>query len=181
MRLPDHRLLPLQECSVVGRGPLFKWKVARMNAQQIVDAKGHGVVTCAASATAKDVVSILSENRIGVVVVVDVEERVAGIVSERDLIRVLGRDGALMLDHPVSTVMTHPVITCDADTSLTVLMQMMNHSKIRHLPVVDHDDKPIGIISVNDVLQPHLAGDDSMRELLNMCQSLDDSLFEAVG
>lgn len=152
-----------------------------MNAQQIVDAKGHGVVTCTDDASAKEVISILSENRIGVVVVVDAKDRVAGIVSERDLIRVLGRDGASMLVHPVSAVMTHPVITCDADTSLTVLMQMMSHSKIRHLPVVDDDDKPIGIISINDILQPHLAEDETMSELRNMCQSLDDSLFEAVG
>lgn len=125
--------------------------------KQILDAKGRAVVTIPSDATVADVAGALSANGIGVIVVLDPSEKIAGIVSERDIVRGLGRRGVAMLDLEVGEIMTNTVITCEAETNVNDVMSLMTANKIRHLPVVDADDRLTGLISIGDVVNALLA------------------------
>ena len=95
-------------------------------------------------------------------VVADVPVRVeaggklGGIISERDIIRALAKNGHSCLKRPVSEVMTRNVVTCQETDTLDELMAMMTERRFRHLPVVT-DDALVGIISIGDVVKHHVA------------------------
>lgn len=125
--------------------------------KQILEAKGRAVVTIPADATITDVVGSLSANGIGVIVVLDRDEKIAGIVSERDIVRGLGQQGVALLDMEVGKIMTDSVITCDPETNVDDVMSLMTANKIRHLPVVGTDDRLAGLISIGDVVNALLA------------------------
>lgn len=84
-------------------------------------------------------------------VVVDADRHVAGIISERDVVRVLGERGAAALQQPVGQVMTHKVVTCTHFETMSGVMERMTAGKFRHLPVVE-ENRLIGIISIGDVV-----------------------------
>jgi len=125
--------------------------------KQILDAKGRAVVTIPGDALVSDVIRSLSENGIGVIVVVDEDKKIAGIVSERDIVRGLGNFGVGLLDSNVRKIMTSRVITGDTETAVADVMSLMTSNKIRHLPVVDADDHLEGLISIGDVVNALLA------------------------
>ncbi len=122
-----------------------------MTVQAILNSKGHDIVSVSADATLGDAVKILSERRIGAVLVMK-DRRIEGILSERDIVRVLGKNGVKVLDEPVSETMTRKVITCGQADTAAAIMEKMTAGKFRHLPVVEND-KVVGLISIGDVVK----------------------------
>lgn len=109
------------------------------------------VVTTAPTQTVRELVALLAEKNIGAVVVSEDGSAVAGIVSERDVVRRLGEPGGL-LDAPVSQIMTSDVATAEPGDSLDSLMQLMTERRIRHVPVVS-DGALVGVVSIGDVVK----------------------------
>jgi CBS domain-containing protein len=122
-----------------------------MTVRAILDAKGRQVATIGADAKVSSAVKILSERRIGALLVM-AGDTIEGILSERDIVRELGERGAKILDEPVSTVMTAKVMTCRRSDTVSWLMEQMTEGKFRHLPVVE-DGQLVGIVSIGDVVK----------------------------
>lgn len=123
-----------------------------MTVKAILSTKGGDIVTIAPSATLADAAKMLASHRIGAVVVSDSDRKVSGILSERDIVRVLGERGAAVLSQPVDTVMTRKVVTCTETDTIGALMERMTAGKFRHIPVVD-DGRLVGIVSIGDVVK----------------------------
>ena len=122
-----------------------------MNVENILKSKGSKVYTVLLSHKVNEVVEILNANNIGVVVVIE-NDKIAGIVSERDIIRRMRDDGAPVLLTSVKDCMTANPKTCNSQTSIDEVMQIMTDMKIRHLPIVDNG-KLAGLISIGDVVK----------------------------
>jgi CBS domain-containing protein len=122
-----------------------------MQVENILQAKGRAVVTVAARATIAEAVELLNSKRIGAVVVTE-GDKVAGILSERDIVRHLGKDWTALAARPVSDVMTRNVVTTTSAASVADLMERMTAHRIRHIPVVEAGDL-IGIVSIGDVVK----------------------------
>jgi CBS domain-containing protein len=118
--------------------------------------KTGAVVTIEPGSKVRDAVRLLSERRIGAVVVSADGNSVDGILSERDIVHALNDGGAELLDRPVDTLMTRTVKTCTPDMHLTGVMAMMTQGRFRHLPVVE-SGRLIGIISIGDAVKTRLA------------------------
>lgn len=117
---------------------------------------GETVVTIAPDATIGDAAALLSEMRIGAVVVSADGQRPDGILSERDIVRELGRRGTPVVHLLVRDVMTSKIMTCrTGDDALTVL-ERMTEGRFRHLPVVDDDGLMIGLVSIGDAVSGRL-------------------------
>jgi CBS domain-containing protein len=127
-----------------------------MNVAAILRQKGRAVTTVSPSVTLLDVANKLAAKRIGAIVVVGTRGEVAGIISERDIIRALSDGGSECLARPVSEIMTRQVVTCQETDTLDELMAMMTAKRFRHLPVVT-DKALVGIISIGDVVKHHVA------------------------
>jgi CBS domain-containing protein len=124
-----------------------------MTVQQILKTKGDApVVTVPSSASLSDVAQVLSARRIGAVVVTDDGEHPLGILSERDIVRELGRRGVTCMSDPVTGVMTSKLVTCTRSDALTGVMQKMTDGRFRHLPVME-GDRMVGFISIGDVVK----------------------------
>jgi CBS domain-containing protein len=98
---------------------------------------------------------VISEHKIGALLVLGPDRRVIGILSERDIVRVLAERGASVLSQPLAQVMTRKVITCSQSDSVGVLMERMTTGKFRHLPVIE-DEQVIGVVSIGDVVKHRL-------------------------
>lgn len=118
----------------------------------MVRRKGGNVITVRTDASVTELLNLLSQHRIGAVVVSDDGESVHGIVSERDIVRHLHTDGAALLDAPVSQIMTSDVHTCAPEDSLDDLEAAMTERRFRHVPVVV-DGKLVAIVSIGDVVK----------------------------
>ncbi|QTL05558.1 CBS domain-containing protein [Aquabacter sp. L1I39] len=114
--------------------------------------KSGSLVTIAPDATLSDAVARLAEHRIGAIVAVDGAGHLVGILSERDLVRILAEKGPQVLSDPVSSVMTRAVVTCTEDESIPVIMERMTRGRFRHVPVVERG-RLLGIISIGDVVK----------------------------
>jgi CBS domain-containing protein len=127
-----------------------------MNVAAILKYKGRAVTTAGPDTTLLEVSDRLAAKRIGAIVIVGARGEVAGIVSERDIIRALAEQGAACLKGPVSEIMTKHVVTCQETDTLDELMAMMTARRVRHLPVLT-DGALVGIISIGDVVKHHVA------------------------
>ena len=127
-----------------------------MTVSSILKDKGREVATISPDATLQDAAGVLAERRIGAVVVTDFAGRVAGILSERDIVRATAGSGCDALKEPVAAYMTREVVTCTAADTSERLMEMMTYGRMRHLPVVE-DGKLAGIISIGDVVKRRIA------------------------
>ena len=137
-----------------------------MRIQDVIQGKAsQQVVTIGPDATVRELIALLAEHNVGALVVSDDGERVAGIVSERDVVRRLHAD-ATVLDTPVSSIMTVDVRTCAREDSLTDLMQTMTEHRIRHVPVVA-DGRLTGIISLGDVVKNRIGELEFERDQLD--------------
>lgn|SRR5690606_14124573 len=123
-----------------------------MFVETILREKGSRVVTIAADASVADLVATLAEHNIGAVVVLDGPGSVAGIVSERDIVRQLARAPEGLLQRPVASLMTRSPTTCALADSLDDVMSRMSRGRFRHLPVVENGCL-IGIVSIGDVVK----------------------------
>ena len=130
----------------------------------ILDGKGNDVLTVTPESSVAALVKLLAEKRIGAVPVVDGAGRVKGIVSERDVVRALAVDAAV-LERKVESLMTREVQTCVLQDTVADLMEIMTRGRFRHLPVVE-DHKLIGIISIGDVVKQRVAEAQSEVEAL---------------
>lgn len=124
-----------------------------------------GVITIDPEANVRELVALLAEHNVGALIVSPDGSTVAGIVSERDVVRHLNRD-VVVLDGPVSAIMTAEVKTCGQQAALEELMQVMTDHRIRHVPVVE-DDKLIGIVSIGDVVKNRMAELEFERDQLD--------------
>ena len=123
-----------------------------MIVKSIIDAKGREVLTIEPNASLDAAAKLLSERRIGALVVLGAEQHVVGIVSERDIVRVIAERGAGAMQEQVSQVMTRKVVTCTMDESINSIMERMTSGKFRHVPVIDQG-KLAGIVSIGDVVK----------------------------
>ena len=139
-----------------------------MLVRHILQDKGRNVIVIAHAATIGEAAQLLAEKRIGVVIVTDTEGGLAGILSERDVVRAVAGDGPLALGRNVSAYMTKSVATCREGDSVQDLMEMMTHGRFRHVPVLDDSKTLCGLISIGDVVKTRIA------ETLNEANSLRD-------
>ncbi|KQX39987.1 inosine-5-monophosphate dehydrogenase [Devosia sp. Root436] len=118
----------------------------------ILQTKGVIVHTLPETDTLADAVSLLNAHNIGAVVITDTAGAITGILSERDIIRRLGKDPAGALALPIGKVMTRGVVTCRRDTNIAEVMERMTSLRIRHMPVAE-TGKLVGIVSIGDVVK----------------------------
>lgn len=123
-----------------------------MLADQILERKGRDVSTIAPDATVRAAAEALAAANVGALVVSPDGTALAGIVSERDIVRRLASDGPGLLDQPVSALMQSEVHTCTGSDNVDQLMHLMSEHRIRHLPVVA-DGVLVGIVSIGDVVK----------------------------
>jgi len=122
-----------------------------MTVRAILDSKGHHIQSVEPDVTLSAAIKLLAELKIGAVLVMS-EGRIEGILSERDIVRVLGERGARVLDEPVSAVMTRKVVSCRQSDTVAGIMEMMTLGKFRHLPVVE-EGMVVGLISIGDIVK----------------------------
>lgn len=128
-----------------------------MLVRQILAMKGgNDVVTVEPGASVADAVMLLSEKRIGAVLVVEGGGMPKGILSERDIVRELGRRGDVCLRDLVSDMMTSEPVTCSPDDTADNVLTKMTEGRFRHLPVVEND-RMSGLISIGDVVKARLS------------------------
>jgi CBS domain-containing protein len=123
-----------------------------MTVASILAEKGRAVFTTSPETLLSEAVDQLAAKRVGAIVVTDAKGRVAGIVSERDIVRELSRKGTSVLGKPISECMTHKVLTCTESDTVDEVMSVMTANRFRHLPVVTNG-KLAGIISIGDVVK----------------------------
>ena len=127
-----------------------------MLVRPILNSKGAEVVTIAPSATLAEAVDLLAARRIGAVVVSADGRAPRGILSERDIVRELGKRGTACLGETVDSVMTRAVFACAPDDSADRVLETMTARRFRHMPVMDQGVM-IGIISIGDVVAARLS------------------------
>ncbi len=127
-----------------------------MLVSQVLKDKGDLVFTASPHDTVAAIAAMLAERRVGAIVVVDGDRDVVGIVSERDIVRIVADTGAEGLARPVSACMTHDVIFADPAETVDFLLGRMTDRRIRHLPVCA-DRRLVGIVSIGDLVKTKIA------------------------
>jgi CBS domain-containing protein len=122
-----------------------------MLVSDILKAKGSAVVTAAPGLSVTDALAVLAEKRIGSILIVEGGE-IAGILSERDVVRALAKGGPACLQGPVSAMMTRKVVACAPQQTIAEVMQIMTEGRFRHVPVVA-GGKVAGMVSIGDVVK----------------------------
>ena len=123
-----------------------------MNVATILKQKGGGVFTTTSDKSLLDIAKLLAEHGIGCIVIVEDDEKITGIVSERDLLRAIVQAGPKALAEPVSNFMTKTVITARKSDTVDQLMTEMTTRRFRHMPVVERD-RFIGLVSIGDLVK----------------------------
>jgi CBS domain-containing protein len=128
-----------------------------MHVSQILKSKPEQlVITLPPGSTVAAAAALLSSKRIGAVIVSPDGRQVAGIVSERDIVRELGRRGATCLSDTVDTIMTTRIVGCRRDDRANEVLQKMTDGRFRHMPVME-GEVMVGMISIGDVVKARLA------------------------
>lgn len=129
-----------------------------MNVSQILKSKAvDGVMTLGSDASIADAAGIMSDKRIGTVVISDDGgATAAGILSERDIVRELGKRGVSCLTETVGAMMTRKLVTCAGSDAPDAILTQMTEGRFRHMPVIE-DGKLVGLISIGDVVKARLA------------------------
>jgi CBS domain-containing protein len=128
---------------------------AVMTVKAILDKKGRDVVTISPQSRMSDAVRALAEHRIGAIVVTEGDDRIAGILSERDIVRLISEKGPEGLGLPVSVAMTSKVRSCNEASTVHQVMELMTNGRFRHLPV-EREGRLAGIISIGDVVKQRI-------------------------
>lgn len=128
-----------------------------MNVRKIIGEKpNQAVATVSEQETLGEAAGILSSKNIGALIVKDGGEGVAGIISERDIVRRLAADGAACLSAAVATAMTRNVVGCDPEDTAVSVLQRMTAGRFRHMPVLE-GGALVGVISIGDVVKARMA------------------------
>jgi CBS domain-containing protein len=126
-----------------------------MLVKNILAEKGGEVVTMRPQETLGEAVAVLAKRRIGAVVVTKEDGQIAGILSERDIVRILANEGPDALHKPLTSAMTAKVKVCHENNSINDVMEIMTAGRFRHLPV-ERDGALVGIISIGDVVKKRM-------------------------
>ncbi|HET9900035.1 MAG TPA: CBS domain-containing protein [Actinomycetes bacterium] len=126
-----------------------------MRISDVLRTKGSTVATAEPGTTVRELLAALAEYNIGAMVVLAPDDSVAGIVSERDVVRRLTEYGGALLDVSVADIMTSEVFTCAPDDSVDSLTVLMTERRIRHVPVVEAG-RLVGIVSIGDVVKSRI-------------------------
>ena len=138
-----------------------------MNVKAILAAKqlGGDIVCIEPTASLAAAAKLLSQHRIGAVLIRGAGGRIAGILSERDIVRALSEHGADALARPVGQVMTRDVTTCGEDDTVASIMERMTAGKFRHMPVIAEGEL-VGLISIGDVVKHRVGEVESESEAM---------------
>lgn len=128
-----------------------------MLVSQILRTKGDLVFTVSPDETVGAAVDLLNSRRVGAMVVLDRDDKVAGIFSERDVVRLLAEHGPSALERPVSACMTREVIFADPGETVDQLLGRMTDRRVRHLPVCKAGGRLVGIVSIGDLVKVKIA------------------------
>jgi len=132
-----------------------------VNMKRILDVKGYALFAIQCDTRAAEALRMMGEKKIGFIVVLD-GERMVGVFSERDIIRLLNDPENLKLDQALRQVMTAPVISVGLDTSVDECLGIMAEHDIRHVPVMDRKQmKVVGVVSIRDVVREAVADRES--------------------
>ena len=123
---------------------------------QILKSKGRSVMTARPHDSIHEIASRLSHRKICANVIVGDNRKLDGIISERDIIRLIAEHGVQALSMPASEGMTRNVVSCTGNSTIEEIMEMMTNGRFRHLPVIE-DGALVGIISIGDVVKHHIA------------------------
>lgn len=134
-----------------------------MLVSQILKSKGDMVFTAAPTETVAAVAAQLHARQVGAVVVMDEKDEVVGILSERDLVRVVAQLGEAGLAEPISQCMTRDVLFAKPDEAIDALLARMTDRRVRHLPVL-HGARLVGIISIGDLVKWKIAETEAVAE-----------------
>ncbi len=155
-----------------------------ITADTILTDKGRSIVSVHPQTSIADTVALLAEKGIGAVMVLSEQGEIAGIASERDIVKALPEGGGALLQQPVSQIMTKRVIVCAPQDDMASVMACMTGKRIRHLPVVD-GERLVGIISIGDVVKARMAHmeaeSESMREYIASREWREQYIHGAAG
>ena len=126
-----------------------------MTVAMIIAVKGHDVTTTQPHHTLQEIAVVLAEKGIGAVIVTGGNGEVLGILSERDIVRAVGRHGAGVLQDAVSKHMTSKLVTASMDEAIDHVMEQMTAGRFRHMPVI-HNGRLAGLVSIGDVVKHRL-------------------------
>lgn len=132
-----------------------------MTVKSILEEKGHAVLTLGPNESLSEAVRILAEHRVGALVITNGDRKIVGILSERDIVRCLAKEGAAALENTVRAVMTPKVKICNENHTINEVMTIMTQGRFRHLPV-EKGGLLDGIISIGDVVKRRI--EDAERE-----------------
>ena len=145
-----------------------------MQVRHILQGKGRDVVAITTTATIAEAARLLTDRRIGALVVKDGEGALTGIISERDLVQAIARAGAEALAARVADYMTPGPETCGESDTVESLMETMTHGRFRHIPVLDEQMRLCGMISIGDVVKTRIS------ETVSEAAALRDYISAAV-
>jgi CBS domain-containing protein len=136
-----------------------------MLVSQILKNKGDLVFTASPSETVAAAAALLHTRRVGAMVIVDTQDTVVGILSERDVVRVIAERGAAALSLPISSCMTADVVFATPNETVAQLFERMTDRRVRHLPVMK-DGRLVGIVSIGDLVKSRIAETEAESENL---------------
>jgi len=145
-----------------------------MQVRHILQGKGRDIVAISAAATISEAARLLTDRRIGALLVKDSDGSFSGIISERDLVQAIAQAGAAALAHSVADHMTPDPETCGESDTVESLMETMTHGRVRHVPVLDGESRLCGMISIGDVVKSRIA------ETVSEAAALRDYISAAV-
>lgn len=123
-----------------------------MTVKAILESKGHDVLTLGPNEKLSEAVRMLAEHRVGALVITNGDRKIVGIISERDIVRMVARQGAGALEMTVREAMTPKVKICNENHTVNEIMEIMTAGRFRHLPV-ERDGMLYGIVSIGDVVK----------------------------
>ena len=137
-----------------------------MQVQQILKSKSDdGVVTVVPGSLVSEAAQVLAARKIGALIVSPDGKRIAGILSERDIVRELGKRGGAVLNDRVAQLMTRAIVSCSPEDRADEVLEKMTNGRFRHMPVMK-GDQMIGLISIGDVVKARLADLESEKDAL---------------
>ena len=145
-----------------------------MQIRHILHTKGRDVVAIASNATLCDAAKLLTDRGIGALVVMDGNDALTGIISERDLVQAVANGGVAALSEQVRDHMAPQPETCTEADTVEILMEVMTRGRFRHVPVLDQDMRLCGMISIGDVVKTRIA------ETVSEAAALRDYISTAV-
>lgn len=132
-----------------------------MKISEVLEMKGTDVISVESDGSVREALDALRENDIGALVVVGTSGAMTGLVSERDIVRAISREGADVLEEPVASLMNATVPTCEPPDTVRQVLALMTEKRERHIPVVENGELR-GIVSIGDAVKYRL--DETMKE-----------------